>query len=119
MLLTLIENYINAEPDSRQGVFIFLDMEKAFDRVIASTSSHDHIANCDVAVGGLLFVCHATEGATKTLPLQTATRKQLPPALSQPTLAIAQTPHPPPRSAVANPLVTPRELTAQWYPQAI
>ena len=33
MLLTLIENYINSEPDSRQGVFIFLDMEKAFDRV--------------------------------------------------------------------------------------
>ena len=33
MLLTLIENYINSDPDIRQCVFIFLDMEKAFDRV--------------------------------------------------------------------------------------
>ena len=33
MALTMIENWINEEPDDRQGVFIFLDMEKAFDRV--------------------------------------------------------------------------------------
>ena len=33
MLLNLIENYINEEPNERQGIFIMLDMEKAFDRV--------------------------------------------------------------------------------------
>ena len=32
MLLNLIENYINEEPESRKGLFVFLDMEKAFDR---------------------------------------------------------------------------------------
>ena len=33
MMLTLIENYINENPEERQGAFLFLDMEKAFDRV--------------------------------------------------------------------------------------
>ena len=33
MLLRLTEAYINEEPDSRKGIFLFLDMEKAFDRV--------------------------------------------------------------------------------------
>ena len=32
-MLTLIENYINEKPQTRQGAFLFLDMEKAFDRV--------------------------------------------------------------------------------------
>ena len=32
MLLTLIENYINEDADNREGLMIFLDMEKAFDR---------------------------------------------------------------------------------------
>ena len=33
MLLRMTEAYINEEPTSRQGAFLFLDMEKAFDRV--------------------------------------------------------------------------------------
>ena len=33
MALTLIENYINEKPLERKGAFLFLDMEKAFDRV--------------------------------------------------------------------------------------
>ena len=33
MLLNLVEAHINEEPDERQGIFLFLDMEKAFDRV--------------------------------------------------------------------------------------
>ena len=33
MLLNLIEAWINEEPDERKGLFLFLDMEKAFDRV--------------------------------------------------------------------------------------
>ena len=33
MLLNLIEAWINEEPDDRKGIFLFLDMEKAFDRV--------------------------------------------------------------------------------------
>ena len=33
MLLHLVEAYINDEPEEREGVFLFLDMEKAFDRV--------------------------------------------------------------------------------------
>jgi|EP00966_Prymnesium_polylepis_P301651 hypothetical protein len=33
MLLRLIEANINEEPEDRQGIFLFLDMEKAFDRV--------------------------------------------------------------------------------------
>ena len=33
MLLKLIESHINDEPEDRQGIFLFLDMEKAFDRV--------------------------------------------------------------------------------------
>ena len=33
MLLRLTEAYINEEPGSRQGILLFLDMEKAFDRV--------------------------------------------------------------------------------------
>ena len=33
MLLHLIEAYINEEPEERKGIFIFFDMEKAFDRV--------------------------------------------------------------------------------------
>jgi hypothetical protein len=32
MLLNLIEAYINDEPMHRKGIFVFLDMEKAFDR---------------------------------------------------------------------------------------
>ena len=32
MLLNLIESYINADEDNRGGIFLFLDMEKAFDR---------------------------------------------------------------------------------------
>ena len=32
-LLTLIEAYINEEPLDRKGILLFLDMEKAFDRV--------------------------------------------------------------------------------------
>ena len=33
MLMRLLEAYINEEPDERQGIFLFLDMEKAFERV--------------------------------------------------------------------------------------
>ena len=33
MLLRLVEAYINEEGSDRQGVMLFLDMEKAFDRV--------------------------------------------------------------------------------------
>ena len=33
MLLRMIESYINDEPSTRKGAFLFLDMEKAFDRV--------------------------------------------------------------------------------------
>ena len=33
MLLHLVEAWINDEPTTREGLFIFLDMEKAFDRV--------------------------------------------------------------------------------------
>ena len=33
MLLNLIEAWINEEPEDRKGIFLFLDMEKAFDRV--------------------------------------------------------------------------------------
>jgi len=33
MLLHLTEAYINEEPEERKGVFLFFDMEKAFDRV--------------------------------------------------------------------------------------
>ena len=33
MLMNLIETYINEDEDERGGLFIFLDMEKAFDRV--------------------------------------------------------------------------------------
>ena len=33
MTLNLIEAYINEEPEDREGLFLFLDMEKAFDRV--------------------------------------------------------------------------------------
>ena len=33
MLLRLVEAYINEEPEERKGIFLFLDMEKAFDRV--------------------------------------------------------------------------------------
>ena len=33
MLLNLIEAWVNEEPEDRKGVFLFLDMEKAFDRV--------------------------------------------------------------------------------------
>ena len=33
MALNLIENHINERPTERKGAFIFLDMEKAFDRV--------------------------------------------------------------------------------------
>ena len=33
MLLHMIEAWVNDDADSRKGVFIFLDMEKAFDRV--------------------------------------------------------------------------------------
>ena len=33
MLLNLIEAWINDEPTERQGIFLFFDMEKAFDRV--------------------------------------------------------------------------------------
>ena len=33
MALNLIENHINERPNEREGAFIFLDMEKAFDRV--------------------------------------------------------------------------------------
>ena len=32
-LLRLVEAHINEEPTERQGIFLFLDMEKAFDRV--------------------------------------------------------------------------------------
>ena len=33
MTLNLIEAWINEEPDDREGLYLFLDMEKAFDRV--------------------------------------------------------------------------------------
>ena len=33
MSLNLIEAWINEEPEDREGLFLFLDMEKAFDRV--------------------------------------------------------------------------------------
>jgi hypothetical protein len=33
MLLNLVEAYINDEPEKREGIFLFFDMEKAFDRV--------------------------------------------------------------------------------------
>ncbi len=33
MLLRLVEAHINEEPTKRKGIFLFLDMEKAFDRV--------------------------------------------------------------------------------------
>eukprot|EP00966_Prymnesium_polylepis_P013068 301247-Prymnesium_polylepis.1 len=33
MLLRLVEAYINEEPEERKEIFLFLDMEKAFDRV--------------------------------------------------------------------------------------
>ena len=33
MLLHLTEAYINEEPEERKGIFVFFDMEKAFDRV--------------------------------------------------------------------------------------
>ena len=33
MLLKLIESYVNDEPENRGGIFLFSDMEKAFDRV--------------------------------------------------------------------------------------
>ena len=33
MLLRLVEAHINEEPTNRKGIFLFLDMEKAFDRV--------------------------------------------------------------------------------------
>ena len=33
MLMKTIEAHINEEPEDRQGIFLFLDMEKAFDRV--------------------------------------------------------------------------------------
>ena len=33
MLMRMIEAYINEDEDNRQGAFLFLDMEKAFDRV--------------------------------------------------------------------------------------
>ena len=33
MLLNLTEAYVNEDPEKRGGLFIFLDMEKAFDRV--------------------------------------------------------------------------------------
>ena len=31
--MRMIESYINDEPSTRKGAFLFLDMEKAFDRV--------------------------------------------------------------------------------------
>ena len=64
---------------------------------------------------------HGTEGGTEgeTLPLQTAIRKQLPPALSQPATAINPAPHLATRSADGRPFVPSRELMAPWYPQAI
>ena len=33
MLTRLIEGYINEEGEGREGIMLFLDMEKAFDRV--------------------------------------------------------------------------------------
>ena len=33
MLLNLIEAWVNDDPENREGIFLFLDMEKAFDRV--------------------------------------------------------------------------------------
>ena len=33
MLLRTVEAYINERPSERRGIFLFLDMEKAFDRV--------------------------------------------------------------------------------------
>ena len=33
MLMNLIESWVNDEPEERQGVMLFLDMEKAFERV--------------------------------------------------------------------------------------
>ena len=32
-MLRMVEAYINEEPEEREGIFLFLDMEKAFDRV--------------------------------------------------------------------------------------
>jgi hypothetical protein len=46
MALGLIENYINEEPTTRKGAFIFLDMEKAFDRV-----SYSYLTDSLVALG--------------------------------------------------------------------
>ena len=55
----------------------------------------------------------------ETPPLQTAIRKQLPPALSQPASAINPAPHLATRSADGRPEGPSRELTVLWYPQAI
>jgi hypothetical protein len=33
MLTRLVEGYINEEGEDREGILLFLDMEKAFDRV--------------------------------------------------------------------------------------
>ena len=33
MLMNLVESWVNDDPEDRQGVMLFLDMEKAFDRV--------------------------------------------------------------------------------------
>jgi hypothetical protein len=32
-MLRMVEAYVNEEPEEREGIFLFLDMEKAFDRV--------------------------------------------------------------------------------------
>ena len=69
-------------------------------------------------------VAAATDGGTRragseTLPERTTIRKQLLPALSQPTSAIAPAPHLTTRSADGRPVGPSRELTAPWYPKAI
>ena len=71
-----------------------------------------------------VHVAPATDGGTgragsETLPERTAIRKQLPPALSQPTSAIAPAPHLATQSADGRPEGPSRELTVLWYPQAI